>query len=249
MVVPLPSLRVYYAYSAASAFLFGTYALLASVYRIEVVGLGPLELVLVGTVLEASVFLFELPTGVVADAVSRRLSVIVGVALIGAGFLLEGLVPTFAAVLVGQVLWGVGYTFTSGATDAWISDEIGEEGANRAFLRAAQLAMASGLLAIPVAVALGRSALGLPLAVAGAGHLLLALALLLVMGERPFDRVRSVGRNPLRAAAGVARRGLELTRRRPLLWTIYAVALFVAAPRFRTSTRRWCSGGWGRPAP
>ena len=69
---------------------------------------------LVGTLLEASVFLFEVPTGVVADVYSRRLSVIIGYALIGLGFALEGIVPRFEAVLLAQVLWGVGYTFTSG---------------------------------------------------------------------------------------------------------------------------------------
>ena len=37
------------------------------VYQIHRVGLNPLQLVLVGTTLELSVFLFEVPTGVVAD--------------------------------------------------------------------------------------------------------------------------------------------------------------------------------------
>ena len=39
------------------------WATAASVYRIEVVGLDPLRLVLLGTALEVAVFLFEVPTG------------------------------------------------------------------------------------------------------------------------------------------------------------------------------------------
>ena len=77
------------------------------VYQVETVGLGPLELVLVGTILELTAFLFEIPTGVVADLKSRRLSIIIGYALIGAGFVLEGSIPLFWAVAVAQVLWGV----------------------------------------------------------------------------------------------------------------------------------------------
>lgn len=42
------------------------------VYMVEVAGLDPLQMVLVGTVLELSAFLFEIPTGVLADRVSRR---------------------------------------------------------------------------------------------------------------------------------------------------------------------------------
>ncbi|MDP6509107.1 MAG: hypothetical protein QF719_08735 [Chloroflexota bacterium] len=68
----------------------------------EIVGLDPLQLVLVGTVLEATVFIFEVPTGILADVYNRRLSVIVGVALIGADFTLEGAVPRFATVLAGR---------------------------------------------------------------------------------------------------------------------------------------------------
>ena len=40
----------------------------------------PLQLVLVGTTLELACFLFEIPTGIVADLYSRRLSVVIGVA-------------------------------------------------------------------------------------------------------------------------------------------------------------------------
>jgi DHA3 family tetracycline resistance protein-like MFS transporter len=51
------------------------------IYHVTVVELTPLQLVLVGTILEATVFIFEVPTGVVADVKSRRLSIIVGYAL------------------------------------------------------------------------------------------------------------------------------------------------------------------------
>ncbi|MCB9150342.1 MAG: hypothetical protein H6641_16430 [Caldilineaceae bacterium] len=96
------------------------------VYHTIAVGLNPLQLVTVGVVLECMTFFFEIPTGVVADLYSRRLSVLIGLALMGVGFLVEGLVATFAAVLAAQVLWGIGFTFYSGAESAWISDEIGE---------------------------------------------------------------------------------------------------------------------------
>ena len=39
------------------------YATIASVYRIQTVGLNPLQLVLVGTVLELAVLTFEVPRG------------------------------------------------------------------------------------------------------------------------------------------------------------------------------------------
>ena len=49
-----------------------------AVYLVQELHLSPLQLVLMGTAMEAAVFLFEIPTGVVADTYSRRLSLIVG---------------------------------------------------------------------------------------------------------------------------------------------------------------------------
>jgi DHA3 family tetracycline resistance protein-like MFS transporter len=99
--------------------------------------LNPFQLILVGTILEASCFIFEIPTGVVADMKSRRLSVIIGIAMMGAGFLLEGLVPLFLTLILSQVLWGMGYTFTSGADEAWIADETKGEDLEALYLRTA----------------------------------------------------------------------------------------------------------------
>jgi hypothetical protein len=47
--------------------------------------------------------------------------------LIGLGFLIEGTVPRFAAVLLAQFVWGFGWTFVSEAWSAWIADEVGQE--------------------------------------------------------------------------------------------------------------------------
>ena len=132
----LSPLSVYLILSGITSFSFAVFATLSAVYRIQVAGLDPLQLILIGTALELTVFLFEVPTGVVADVFSRRRSILIGVVLVGAGFVLEGLVPVFGFMVFAQVVWGVGTTFRSGATEAWISDEAGVAVAGRAFLLA-----------------------------------------------------------------------------------------------------------------
>src|SRR3982074_343011 len=108
------------------------------VYQVEVAHLDPLRLLLVGTVLELTCFVFQVPTGLLADAFSRRWAVAAGCALVGAGFILEGLVPQFTAIAVAQVIWGIGATLSDGAEDAWITDEVGEERAGPLFIRGSQ---------------------------------------------------------------------------------------------------------------
>jgi MFS family permease len=79
-----------------------------AVYYVQTLHLNPFELVLVGTVAEATIFLFEVPTGVIADTFSRRASVIAGFALQGVALVLTGLVPSFAFALVAAVILAVG---------------------------------------------------------------------------------------------------------------------------------------------
>lgn len=112
--------RVYLGLRFFSGLFFAVVVTMNLVYQAVVVGLDPLQLVLVGTLLEATCFLFEIPTGVVADLYSRKLSVIIGTVLIGLGFVIEGSFPNFLAVLFAQIVWGIGATFVSGVPSAFL---------------------------------------------------------------------------------------------------------------------------------
>jgi MFS transporter, DHA3 family, tetracycline resistance protein len=106
---------IYLLYTGVSAFLFIMMKNVREIYRIEVALLDPFQLVIVGTMMEVSAFLFEIPTGIVADRYSRKLSVIIGLILISVGFLLEGFLPLFYIIIISQFFLGLGQTFTSGA--------------------------------------------------------------------------------------------------------------------------------------
>ena len=67
--------------AAVEAFLHSATYSITGIYFVNEVGMNPLELILVGTAMELAAFLFEIPTGVVADVYSRRASVILGVGL------------------------------------------------------------------------------------------------------------------------------------------------------------------------
>lgn len=89
---------------SASVF-FAMMFTVTSLYEATVAGLTPVQLILVGTTLEISAFVFEVPTGIVADVYSRRLSIIIGYILMGVGFLVEGFFPAFLPILLAQVIW------------------------------------------------------------------------------------------------------------------------------------------------
>ena len=93
----LNATRVYLFMELASAIFLCLVFTTNSLYEVTVAGLAPLQLVLIGTALEVSTFLFEVPTGIVADAYSRRLSIVIGYLLIGSGLPHRRLFPGFLA--------------------------------------------------------------------------------------------------------------------------------------------------------
>jgi len=99
------------------------------------VGLDIFQVMLVNAAYTVAQVIFEVPTGVVADTVGRRASYLLAVGVIFAstllyvGFGLAGYgVWPFAAA---SALLGIGYTFYTGAVDAWMVDalhSVGYEG-------------------------------------------------------------------------------------------------------------------------
>ena len=181
-----PARSVYLATSFIWGLLFWLMVTVFMVYQVEVVRLDPLQLVLVGTALEVSAFIFEVPTGIVADTYSRRLSVVVGYFITGLGFLLMGLVPTFLALVAASFLWGIGWTFVSGAHQAWLADEIGEAAAAATYLAGARIGNYGAFLGILFAVFVGSVDTGYPIVVSGALFCLFSIALFFAMPETGF---------------------------------------------------------------
>ena len=199
--------------------------MVSSIYEVTMANLQGYQLVLIGTALEISILLFEIPTGVIADTRSRKLSVIIGFFLIGLGFLIEGMIPAFIPILVAQVVAGLGFTFTSGATSAWLSDEIGESEANRTFLQANKFDQAGSLLGLGLATWIGQSNIALPLVVGSGTLMLFSLSLFGLMGETGFHPTKPEDRNTFQHAWAIFADGLSTIRDHRYLLTILGVGL------------------------
>ncbi len=222
----MPPLTVYLILSSGASFLFSLIFTVDMIYHVTVVGLSPLQLVLVGTTLEATAFLFEIPTGVLADVRSRRLSIIIGYLLTGAAFVVEGAFPLFGTVLLAQVLWGLGYTFTSGATEAWIADELGPERAGEAFLQGSQAGRIGRLGAIPISILVGSVDVRLPIVGGGLLFLVLAGFLALAMREEGFTPAPAGAQSTWGTMWQTVQDARALVGRQPVLLSLLGIGLF-----------------------
>jgi DHA3 family tetracycline resistance protein-like MFS transporter len=241
-VVTRSDRRAYAVYLWLEASEFYCYMLVftaGALYGIQVAGLDAFQLVLVGTALEIAALVFEVPTGVVADTVSRRLSIIIGCLFIATGFLLWGLVPVIGAILFAQVLWGIGATFQSGATEAWIADELQGRDVGKAYLRGSQLGYFAAALGIGSSALLGAAfGLAVPMIVGGIGFLVIAVTLLAFMPEDHYRPADLEGRSRWRLMGDTLVAGVRTVRGHPVLLTILAIT-FIGGAASETFDRLW----------
>ena len=221
--------RVYLTIEGFFALFFYMIVTVNMAYQVEVAKLNPLQLVLVGTALETASFLSQVPTGIFADVYSRRLSIIIGVFLSGAGFILQGSFPRFDIILLSQIGWGVGSSFISGAEEAWIAEEVGEEKVGKVFLRGAQVGQFGALLGAAISVALASIRVNLPIVLGGGLILLLGAYLLLFMPEHSFHTTPQAAQRERPTWKMMSRTMFEsgrLVRGSPLLITLLCMAAF-----------------------
>ncbi|MEO5709310.1 MAG: MFS transporter [Nocardioidaceae bacterium] len=198
------------------------------IYLIRDVGMSPLQLVLAGTALEVAYSVFEVPTGIVADLYSRRLSLVVGGIVMGLGMAVVGLVPRVYGVLGGMALWGAGWTFRSGAEDAWLADETDPATMNRAYNRGAQVGRVGRLLGLGLAVPVALLGLNVPVLVAGCAAVGIAVLVATAMPEHGFSRPERVG-SRLGQGLRTARDGVRVVRATPVLVLVLGIFLVLGA--------------------
>jgi MFS family permease len=210
-------------------------------------GLDVFGVFLAGAAFTAGNVLFEIPTGVVADTVGRRASLLLSTSTLGVGTLAYVGIPHAAwnplvLFTLASLLLGLGFSFYSGALEAWLVDALdasGFEGSlDSVFSRGAMVSGAAMLVGTLAGGLLGQIDLGLPF-VARSGLLALVFVLALV-GMRDLGfRARPLRLATLREElARVARAGLRFG------WSKRSLRLLMSASAVQTSFLIWGFYAW-----
>ncbi|TCI63536.1 MFS transporter [Exiguobacterium sp. SH0S2] len=218
--------QLYYMVTSSRSLVIQMVFTLNAIYYVTTAELNALQLVLIGTILEVSIFLFELPTGLVADLYGRKRSIVIGTGLIGLAHLLEGGIPEFWAIAIASSLWGIGWTFISGAEQAWIADEMGNQELEQVFLRGAQYSSLGRFIGIGIAVLFAEMT-SVQTTIVVAGGLLIGLALLIwkVIPETRFEPITRAGTSNLLQAKQTVAEGYAHIRGNTILVGLAAITL------------------------
>jgi MFS family permease len=168
-------------------------------------GLSNLEAFAANAFFTAGMVLFEVPTGIVADTIGRRVSYLLGTVTLAVSTVLYVLLwevgaPFWQWALV-SILLGLGFTFFSGAVEAWLVDALtatGFDGELETVFGRGQIVTGVGMLAGSVAggYIAELTSLGMPFVLRG--------AVLIAMFAFAFWAMRDIGFNPERGGRPLA---------------------------------------------
>jgi len=161
-------------------------------------GLSNLEAFAANAFFTGGMVVFEIPTGIVADTVGRRASYLLGTVSLAGSTLLYVLLwringPFWAWALVSMLI-GLGFTFFSGAVDAWLVDALqatGFEGNLESVFGKGQVVTGAAMLTGSVAggYIAQLTSLGVPF--------VLRAVVLVVMFAIAFAFMRDIGFTPV----------------------------------------------------
>jgi MFS family permease len=196
-------------------------------------GLTNLEAFAANAFFTAGMVVFEVPTGIVADTIGRRMSYLLGTVTLAASTLFYVLLWQIEAPFwewaIASMLLGLGFTFFSGAVEAWLVDALaatGFTGEIETVFGRGQIVTGAGMLAGSVAGGFiaAQVSLGAPFVLRG-----VVLALMFVVAFRLMHDVGFTpekGGRPLAEMRKIAEASIEYGWRVPAVKWLMVEALF-----------------------
>lgn len=191
---------------ASSGAIIGTYYTIAAGYTLAAsliwgintlflldAGLSVIEVFVANAGFTAGMVAFEIPTGVVADTLGRRVSFLLSIAVLGlsttAYVAMAQVEAGVVAFTIVSVFLGLGFTFYTGAVEAWLVDALGSAGyegvLDHVFARGEQVTGVAMLVGTVCGGFLGQVDLSLPY--------LVRIALLLLLFAFAWGRMSDLG--------------------------------------------------------
>lgn len=202
-------------------------------------GLNNLEAFAANAFFSVGMLLFEVPTGVVADLKGRRASFLWGTVTLAVSTLLYVLLwqigAPFWAWAVVSLFLGLGFTFFSGATEAWLVDalhSVGFKGKLETVFAKGQVVGGVAMLAGAVGggVIAQLTNLGVPYLLRGVLLIVTFVIAWVVMRDLGFTPAK--GKNPLKEVKNIFNSSLDHgLRNAPVRW-VMLTGLFLAGVSF-----------------
>ncbi len=218
-------------------------------------GLSFAQLGFVNMCFMATIVVFEIPTGIVADVLGRKLSWLLSLLFSGLGMMLYSQMHSLPGFILAEVFVGIGLTFSSGALTAWVIDEISHHGGGISNIDVLGKGHTLGNLAHVAGALLGGFVGTITLSsvwlVGGALHLVIAVVSAKVMAENGWQR-KKTSSTLARQMVAQWKEGYQSIRRHQNFAVLFVAGMILAfsvqgfnmqwAPHFRETLPIWGVG-------
>ena len=196
-------------------------------------GLSNLEAFAANAFFTVGMVVFEVPTGIVADTIGRRVSYLLGTVTLAASTLFYVLLWQIEAPFwewaIASMLLGLGFTFFSGAVEAWLVDALaatGFTGEIETVFGRGQIVTGAGMLTGSVAggFVAAQISLGAPFVLRGVVLVVMFVVAFRMMHDVGFTPEK--GGRPLAEMRKIAEASIEYGWRVPAVKWLMVEALF-----------------------
>ncbi len=200
------------------------YVLVSSLYFVINAHLSASQLEVLALVVGATLLVSDIPTGAWSDTLSRKWPLVIGHIFLAVGMFMTGIVTSFPLLIATQILWGIGWGFSSGADVAWITDELDQPDRIDQVLTARArwelIGGAGGMILFGLLA--WATSLAFATVISGGAMGAVGLYVVLAFHEDHFARVE---RQPLREFSTILKRGVNLSRRNSRIMLMLAATL------------------------
>jgi MFS family permease len=187
-----------------------------------------------------TIFLFEVPTGAVADLFGRKFSFLLACAVRCSAFYLYAFADGFLDCVIAEVVDAIGTTLASGSLEAWLVDGMQEEGddrpTDRVFARSQVIARVVGIGSGIAGAYIADVDITMVWFLAGSGFVVTGIVAALLMREARPERPRID--NVLQALSRQVSDGVSAARDTPMVRMI-CLLTFLGAFAFMPVNLTW----------
>jgi DHA3 family tetracycline resistance protein-like MFS transporter len=199
------------------------------------------QIALLAAVFEASILIFEMPTGLVADIYGRRISIILSAFLSLFSGLAFVFFPFLAGFIMAEIIGGMGETLRSGALEAWLVDSLKHEGredkVKSAFAGGTKFKTAGNLLGLILGGYLASLSMNLVWVPFTVVFLILSVILLLMMKEE-YEIPKDISKKIASRLSETIKGSMQVIKSQRLILALVLLSLF-SEFSFETISQYW----------
>jgi len=194
-------------------------------------GMNLFQVNLINTLFWLGTFFFEVPTGVFADTLGRKISFLIACCFLSLAMLTYALSSTLVGFITAELIAALGASFKSGALEAWVVDSLDKAGfpekKDRLFANTSLASSGMSIIGGLIGAHAGAVNLAYPWMMGSVMFLITFLVAAIAIKEDDFERQKLTLRTAIEQMRSIARSGVHYGIRNRIVFLL-SLTIFIS---------------------